>query len=130
LLARFTPRTPEAREIAFASRVVLVKASNGVDMDVSLAAFDFEQEVLDRATAYEFEPGIRLWTCSAEDLIIYKAVAGRPRDVGDIQTIVARQRLRLDVERIRRWLRLFAELKDDPEVARPFEDAVRRVHLE
>lgn len=47
---------------------------------------EFEREVLDRATPYEFEPGVGLATCSAEDLIVYKAVAGRPRDIDDIRS--------------------------------------------
>jgi predicted nucleotidyltransferase len=126
LLARFTPRRPDAREFALLHRVLLLRAGNGVDLDVSLAAFDFEREVLDRATAHEFEPGISLRTCSAEDLIVYKAVAGRPRDISDIETVVIRQARRLDVERVRRWLHVFAELKEDPDLGRPFEEALRK----
>ena len=114
LLARFSPRRPDARDFALAHRVLLLRASNGVDLDVSLAAFEFEREALERASAFEFEPGVRLRTCSAEDLIVYKAVAGRPRDIADIETVVARQVRRLDVDRVREWLRLFAELRRTP----------------
>jgi predicted nucleotidyltransferase len=127
LLGRFAPRRADARQFAFTNRVVLVTASNGVDLDVSLAAFAFEQEVLDRATVYEFEPGFRLRTCSAEDLIVYKAIAARPRDISDVQTIVVRQGRQLDIERVRKWLEVFSELKEDPDLARPFEDALRKV---
>jgi predicted nucleotidyltransferase len=120
------PRRSDAREIALAYRVLLLRAANGVDLDVSLAAFEFEREVLDRASPFEFEPGVRLRTCSAEDLIVYKAVAGRPRDVGDIQTVVARQVRHLDVDRVRTWLRFFAEVKEEPDLAGVFEDALRK----
>jgi hypothetical protein len=58
VLGRFSARRPNAREFALAHRVVLVRASNGVDLDLSLAAFEFEREVLDRATPYEFESGV------------------------------------------------------------------------
>lgn len=126
VLGRFAARRPDAREFALAHRVLVVRASNGVDLDLSLAAFEFEREVLNRATPYEFEPGVGLLTCSAEDLIVYKAVAGRPRDIGDIETVVRRQGRRLDVDRVRRWLRVFAELKEDPDLARAFEDALRK----
>jgi predicted nucleotidyltransferase len=124
VLGHFAARRPDALEFALANRILLVRASNGVDLDLSLAAFDFEREALDRATPYEFEPGVGLLTCSAEDLIVYKAVAARPRDVEDIRTVVIRQGRRLDVDRVRRWLQVFAELKEDPDLARPFEDAL------
>jgi len=78
------------------------------------------------ATPYAFEPGVALLTCSAEDLIVYKAVAARPRDIEDIKTVVSRQGRRLDAGRVRRWLRVFAEVKDDPDLGRPFEDALRK----
>jgi predicted nucleotidyltransferase len=117
-------RRTDAREFALTHRVLLLRATNGVDLDVSLAAFEFEREALDRATAFEFEPGVRLRTCSAEDLIIYRAVAGRARDVADIETVVIRQLRHLDVERIRRWLRFFGELKKDPNLVQAFESAL------
>jgi predicted nucleotidyltransferase len=126
VLSRLPARRPDAREFALSYRVLLLKASNGVDLDLSLAAFDFEREVLERATTYEFSPGIRLRTCSAEDLIVYKAVAGRARDIADIETVVIRQGRVLDVERVRAWLRFFAELKEDPKLPDAFEHALRK----
>ena len=129
VLARFDARRLDAREFALTYRVLLVKASNGVDLDLSLAAFDFEREVLDRATPYRFADDAVFPTCSAEDLVIYKAVAGRPRDVADIETVVGRQRDRLDAARVRRWLQIFAELKEEPDLARPFEEARRTAGL-
>ncbi|MBM3777625.1 MAG: hypothetical protein FJW23_05200 [Acidimicrobiia bacterium] len=127
LLGTFRSRRDDARDFALANRVLLLRASNGVDLDVSLAAFDFEREVLDRATTFEFEPGLHLRTCSADDLIVYKLVAGRPRDLGDVESTVLRQATGLDADRVRRWIAIFAELKEDPDLGRPFEEALRRV---
>lgn len=126
LLAHLTPRTPDARDFALRARVLLLVARNGVKLDVALAAFPFEREALDAASDWEPAPGIIVRTCSAEHLIVYKLVAARTRDIGDIEGIVRRQADRLDVERIRRWGREFAELKEDPDLLRPFEDALRR----
>ena len=64
-------------------------------------------------------------TCSAEDLVIYKLVAARPQDLVDVAGIVRRQRSALDVAQIRRWGQQFAELKEDPDFLRPFEEALR-----
>jgi hypothetical protein len=40
--------------------------------------------------------------CTAEDLVVYKCVAGRARDVLDVESIVARQADALDATAIRR----------------------------
>jgi Nucleotidyl transferase AbiEii toxin, Type IV TA system len=124
-LARFSARLDGARDFALRYRVVLVRASNGVDLDLALGASSFEIGSLARATPHEFARGCVLRTCSAEDLIVHKSVAGRPQDVADIRGIVNRQRARLDLPFVRRWLATFAELKDDPDLERPFEDALK-----
>lgn len=121
----FRARLDDARAFALQHRVVLLYASNGVQVDLALGATSFEAECIRRATPYEFEPGCRLPTCTAEDLIIHKAVAARPQDIADIRGTVNRQYGKLDLARIRRWLAIFAEIKEDPDLARPFEDALK-----
>ena len=129
LFGRFAPRRTDARALALSHRVALVHGSAGVPVDVALAAFGFEIEALDRASPWLIVPGVTVRTCSAEDLILYKLVAARTRDLVDVESIVRRQHNRLDVERIRRWGRELAALKDDPELLRPFEEALRGVGL-
>ena len=58
--------------------------------------------------------------------MIYKLVGKRARDVADIEGIVRRQGLGLDVERIRRYGALFAELKADPDLLRSYERSLAR----
>jgi hypothetical protein len=127
LLSRFEPRRPDAKAFALANRVLLLKTREGVEIDVALAAFPFEIEALELASAWEIVPGVPLRTCPAEHLIVYKLVAARLRDFVDVEGIVQRQRHRLDVEQIRRWGRIFAELKDDPDLLRPFDDVWRKI---
>jgi hypothetical protein len=127
LLSHFEPRRPDAREFAFANRVLLVKTRDGVDVDVALAAFPFEVEALEAASSWEIVPGVSLRTCPAEHLVVYKLVAARGRDLVDLEGIVRRQRQRLDVDRIRRWGRIFAELKEEPDLLRPFDDLWRQI---
>lgn len=126
LLTRFEPRRADARAFALAHRVLLISAA-GVGIDVALAAFPFEIEALEKATPWRLGSGITLQTCSAEHLIVYKLVAARPQDLIDVEGIVRRQGARLDVELIRGWGRQLAELKEDPDLLRPFENAWRRV---
>ena len=76
-----------------------------------------------RAVEVELEPGKPVRLCSAEDLIIHKAVARCPRDVKDIEGVVYRQADRLDTSYIRPWLNEFASLLADPDLLAPFERA-------
>ena len=129
LLQRFAARRPDAKEHALRYRVLLLTASNGVSLDISLAALPFEEEVLSRASPWRRVGTVPLVTCSAEDLAIYKLVAARGQDLVDVEGIVRRQGARLDVARIRHWGRLFADLKEDPDLLRPFEDALHKPGL-
>jgi hypothetical protein len=72
------------------------------------------------------EPGRRLNICSAEDLIIHKALAWRPQDLADIQGVIDRQGDRLDVRYIRSWLGQFSKALDDAELLERFERSFRK----
>ncbi|HKB09676.1 MAG TPA: hypothetical protein VKD69_03440 [Vicinamibacterales bacterium] len=126
LLRRFRPRRADARRFAIDHRVLLLVSSAGVAIDVALAAFPFEIEAIGRATPWRLDQGVELNTCSAEHLLVYKLVAARPLDLVDVEGIVRRQGSRLDVGLVRRWGREFAELKEDPDLLRPFEEILRQ----
>jgi hypothetical protein len=55
--------------------------------------------------------------------VIHKVVAGRPRDVADLEGIIARQGRGLDFRRIRRWLAEFSAIEGMPD----FEETLDRV---
>jgi hypothetical protein len=126
LLTRFLSRDSDPARRAELGRLALLRASNGVDLDISFAAFPFELEVLERATDWQVTPDIALRTCSAEDLVLYKLIAARLIDLHDVQSIVSRMGKALDVDRIRLWGGRFAEILENPELLAPFETALRR----
>ena len=59
--------------------------------------------------------GQPLRTCSAEDLIVFKAFADRPKDWLDIEGVIIRQP-GIDWPYVRTQLAPLAELKDAPEL--------------
>ena len=75
---------------------------------------------MERSSLFEFTRGCRLRTCSAEDLVILKLFAFRPRDVLDVETVVARQQGALDWAHVARHLGALAELKEQPEIMETF----------
>jgi hypothetical protein len=116
LLARFPGRIPDALDFALQNRVLLLQSRSGVGIDISLAGLPFEESVVARASDFEFEQGISLHTCSAEDLIVYKAFANRSRDWADIEGVLIRQANKLDWDYIGRQLKPLVELKEEPEI--------------
>lgn len=121
LADRFSFRVSNPSEFARQTRMVLLRASNGFEIDVSLGIPGYEEEVMRRAVDYEVEPGKFVKLCSAEDLVIHKAVAARPRDIEDIEGVVYRQGDKLDVSYIRLWLQQFADALDKSDLSAAFE---------
>jgi len=116
LLKHYRARIPHGREFALEHRTLLLQSQDGIPIDVALGGIDFEERVVSRATRYEFLPGVSLLTCSAEDLIILKAFADRPRDWGDVETIIARQQTQLDWRYILEQLEPLCQAKEMPEI--------------
>lgn len=123
MLRAFPGRVDGALRFALVHRVLPVQVPGGSEADITLGLPGYEEGVIARAVDYDLGDGRVVRLCSAEDLIIHKAVAGRPQDVMDIEGIVARQRDRLDLAHLRRWLGEFSALLDDPAVAQRFERA-------
>ncbi len=116
ILSWYEPRVPDALQFALTTRVVLVQAPSGVGIDISLGGLPFEELAVERATPYEFVEGICLRTASAEDLIIMKAFAARPKDWVDVEGIVIRQAGKLDWHYVRCQLAPLVDLKGEPEI--------------
>jgi hypothetical protein len=127
LLGRFHARTADQREFALRNRVLLLIADNDVPPDVALAALPFEERAIRRATPFEYQQGVDLITCSAEDLIIFKAFAARDQDWIDVQQILVRQWNHLDLGYIYRELAPLCELKEAPEIVSRLQALVEKV---
>ncbi len=117
LLQRFAGRIPDARAFALQHRTLLVATTNGVHADVSLGAMPFEERSVERATPFAISATESVTTCSAEDLVVHKAFAGRDKDWLDIRGIAARQGPGLDRTLVWAELDPLLELLDDASVA-------------
>lgn len=126
LLVAFKGRRSDAREFALSYRVLLLEASNGVPLDVSLGAMPFEERAVERASQMAIGGGYSLLTCSAEDLVVFKAFAGRDKDWLDIEGIALRQAGRLQERRVWQELEPLLELKESPEAARRLRAVLER----
>lgn len=114
LLAHFTPRIDRAREFALQHRVLLLRAANGVPLDVSLGALEFEEQAAAGASFEEIVSGERLRLVSPGSLVVFKAFADRPQDWLDIEGVIVKSGERIDWHAVEAQLRVLLELKGDP----------------
>ena len=114
------PRRADALDFARRSRVLLLRHEpSGIDLDVSLGALPFEEDMIRRARRHRVG-SIRIPLPTPEDLIVMKAIAHRPRDVGDIESILEANP-RIDEERVLGLVREFATVLEAPELATDLE---------
>jgi hypothetical protein len=116
-LAAYEARVAQPREFALRNRVLLLRSSEGVGIDIALGALPFEEEAINRSRPIELEPGALLRLCTAEDLLVMKAFANRPLDWNDVRGVIVRQGTKkLDWDYVRRQLTPLCEVKEQPEI--------------
>jgi hypothetical protein len=103
------------------SRVLpVVHLPSGIGGDLVLAGPGLEEQFLARAKARDVL-GVRVPVAAAEDLVVMKVLAGRPKDLEDVKSIVAAQGGKLDVEDVRGTLRLVEEALGQSDLVPAFE---------
>jgi hypothetical protein len=120
------PRIADALAFARENLVLLLRhAKTGVDLDVSLAWSNFEIDALRTAEPTRFGRA-RVPMSSVASLVVFKAIAGRPRDLEDVEALLVLHP-DIDLVDVRARLTELAILAEAPEVIAVFDDVVRRV---
>jgi len=121
---RLVPRVEDPAGFARETRILLLRHQpSAVDIDVSLGMLAFEADLVARAVTTDIA-GARAPVATPEDLIVMKAVAGRPQDIVDIEGLLKRHP-DLDLDRVREHVRQFAEQLEMPEIADTLETLLR-----
>lgn len=126
LIRKYSSRIDDPITFALNNRVLLLSASNGVAVDISLSGLPFEDEMIRRSTPFKFSPDCSLITCSAEDLLVLKAFADRPKDWNDVETIAMRQGSKLNVQYITEQLNPLCDLKESPEIIEKLQKVLQK----
>ena len=93
--AGFIVLVPDPEEFVRRTRVLPVRNGDGIRADLIFALLPFEIRAIERAMPVDFA-GVAVPCCTAEDLIILKAVSTRGKDREDIRGIIDRRAARLD----------------------------------
>ena len=113
LLGTFKSRIEGAREFALGHRVLLLRASNGIPLDVTLGALPFEDKAVTLASAEEIVAGVRLRLAPPGALVVFKVFANRPQDWLDVEGIIVKSGRMINWDEARADLAALLELKDD-----------------
>lgn len=107
------PRIDDVEAFASRSLVLLLRhAPTGVDLDVSLGWTGFEHEALAERTDGMFGE-VQAPMARAEDLVVFKAMAARPKDIDDAAALLLMHR-DIDLARVRSRLAELAAMADEP----------------
>lgn len=121
----FVSRVANPLDFARKAKVLLVRHEpSGIDVDITFGTLPFEKEAITNAVWVDIKD-VRLPLPTAEDLIIMKAVAHRPRDLADIESMIDAHK-KLNLRRIRRWVREFSAAVEMPEIFNDLEKILVR----
>ena len=109
------PRIEAAIAFARSRHVFLAEhRPSGVAVDVSFAWLPFEEEAIAAAEPQEMA-GVLIRVVRPEDLVIYKMVAARPRDIDDIEGLLLVHGREMNLTRVRAVVADFAAALEDTE---------------
>jgi predicted nucleotidyltransferase len=121
----FVARVTDPLDFARKAKVLLVRHEpSGIDVDVTFATLPFEKEAITNGVWIDIR-GVRLPLPNAEDLIIMKVVAHRPRDLADIESIMDAHP-NLNLRKIRRWVKEFSTAIEMPDILNDLEKILTR----
>ncbi len=92
--------------------LLVAHEATGVPVDITLALMAFEEEALRRAKWMDFA-GARLPVIGLDDLIVYKLIGARPRDLDDVERLLDAHGQVIDRTRITRAVSAFCSLLED-----------------
>jgi len=117
------PRMEDALQFAKRSRVLLMRhTGSGIYLDVTLGELAFERAAVANCENHDIG-GVRVRLPRVQDLLVMKAIARRPKDVQDLQGLLAAHP-EVDVVSARRWIREFAIAMSMPDILDEFDTLV------
>lgn len=125
LTQQFRSRVSDPEDFVKRTYVLPIQASNGVGVDIGIGFLGYEQKAIERAIIVQHSD-VQFKVCTAEDLIIHKAISEREKDWADIEGILVRQGRRLNQDYIDHWLKQFAEALERPNLLTRYHDLRRK----
>ena len=103
-----------------------VHEETGIPVDIVLAGPGLEEEFVKGAREIVLA-GVSVPVISPEDLVVTKILAGRPKDLDDVDGILREQLPGLDLDRSRRFLSMLDEALSRDDLSSELDKALARV---
>ncbi len=113
--APYSCRVSDPEGFVAETRVLPLRHSGGVQIDLIFALLPFEEEAIARAVSIDVQ-GIPVHFCTPEDLVLHKIVSTRERDRKDVLEILRRRRDSLDRSYLDPRVQELAVLLERPEM--------------
>ena len=126
LATEFVERFSGAQELALSNQI-LPLIIEGVEVDIAIGLTQFEAQMIAAASLEKLSRGLSIPVCSAEDLIVNKVIAARPKDIHDIQSIMLKNLGSVSIKYIRNLLGQFEAELDTSELLSTFEKCVEDI---
>lgn len=119
------PRIENPLDFARRSRVLLMRhTESAINIDLIFGRLQFEQTAIDNSEIHDID-GLRVRLPRVEDLLIMKAIARRPKDLQDIEGLLAAHP-EADVVAVRQRVREFATAMSMSDMLDDFDKVVAR----
>ena len=120
---QIAPRIADAEAFAATNLVLLTRhRPTEVDLDLSLGWTSFEHEALEARVVTRYGK-VSVPMARVDDLIVFKAIAGRPRDIDDAVTLLALYP-HVDLARVRARVRTLSRAAEAPELEQGLDEIV------
>jgi len=114
--SKFTPRAENPKSFAQKTNVFpILGRQEDVRVGLIFSFLEFERDAIKRALSTSIK-GRKVRIIQAEDLIIYKMVAGRARDLEDVKVLFEKNKNELDLQNINSTLQELSKLLGNDEI--------------
>ena len=120
LAGRLPLRTAEPLETARRLRLLPVRASNGIPVDLLFAAWPLEKQAIENAVERRIA-GKPVRVAALDYLVFLKLISDRPQDLADAGNLLHHHRGKVDLTWLERELSLLAESSAQPEMLDRFQ---------
>ncbi len=125
--SRFRILVENPEDFVKKTRVLPIEITENVKGDIILAGLGYEKIAIERAVEIEISKNNRVRVCTAEDLVIHKAISEREKFWQDIEGILLRRGSLLDNSYILNWLSQFASALEKPGILKRFEELWKEI---
>lgn len=113
---QFNPRCKNVKDFVSKTNVLpLVAVKNDLRVDLIFSFIKFERDAIQRALSTEVN-GKTIKIARAEDLIIYKLLSARPRDIEDIKNIINNKSDEINFSELNKMVNRFSSLMNSDQI--------------